>query len=436
MTPAGVRDAPPYGLILPFFLAAPLGLVAAGVMLALAGQDSLTAINTPELLAATHAAVLGWLSLSIMGAIFQLGPVLFGGRLFSLGLVRFQVVLHVTGVAVMVGAFGAWRTEALAIGGALTAASFLLFLVLGAFAIRWFVRGHMVRQYASVALSFLAFTAAFGLTYALALHYGWFPLTMGRIATHAHLGLAGFLAIMLMGLSYQLVPMFQLSPHAQPRFARAVLPVMTLAVVVFTAAMWANPGPLVRVAVAALLAAGAVFWMADIADLIHRRSKRAFDIQGRATIVSLGFLALTLVTGVVAAFGEPASLAVEHQRLQLGYGILAVGGWAGATLVGNSYKIVPFLVWNGRFRELIGRQPVPTLAQLLDGRLAHLTLWCLSLAVLLGASSAVAGWLVGLRLAGVLFAATGTLHFVTQLLVVTRRPQPVPAGMPAKGVTT
>lgn len=438
MTPAGAaRESPPLGLILPFFLTAPLGLVAAGIMLVLAHADATTAVNTPELLAATHAAVLGWLSLSIMGALFQLGPVLFSGRLLPAFAIRAQLVLHVAGVSLMVGAFGWWRTGALAAGGTLTASSFVLFVLNAAFAVRWFARGSLVRNYVSIGLVFLSATAALGLSYAFALYQGWFPLTSGRVAAHAHLGLAGFLGIVIMGVSYQLVPMFQLSPHAEPRFARVVLPWMAVSVVMFAAIMWTDPPPAVRALAAGLIASGAAMWMYDVSWLVRRRAKRSFDIQGRSTLISLAFLTAAIVVGVLAASGQPAALAVERQRLQLSYGFLLVGGWAGATLLGNSFKIVPFLVWNGRFRERAGREPVPTLAQLLHGRLAHVTLYCLAAAVLVGACSASIGWLPGLRLAGAMLSTAGTLQFLSLLLVAMRHPAAnVVAGAPAKGIPT
>ncbi len=437
MSPLGARESPPLGLILPFFLVAPAGLVAAGVMLILAGRDSLSAVNTPELLAATHAAVLGWLCISIMGAVFQLGPVLFGGRLLSAGLVRAQLVVQVAGVAVMVAAFGAWRTEALAIGGLLTALSLVLFVVNAACAVRWFSRGSLVRHYLSVSLVFLLATGTLGLSYAMSLNHGWFPLTFGRIAAHAHLGLAGFLAIVVMGVSYQLVPMFQLTPHAEPRFGKVVLPWMAIAAIVFAAVMWTNPGPELRVLAAAALGGGAVLWIADMAAVIRRRAKRAFDIQGRATIVSLVFLATAVAAGIAAASGKPEALAVHHQRLQLSYAFLAIGGWAGTTVLGNSFKIVPFLVWNGRFRELAGKTPVPTLAQLLNPRLAYATLWCLSAGVTVGAVAAAAGWLPGLRMSGLLFAGAGCLQFATNLLVAVRRPaRGAAAALPPRRIPT
>lgn len=423
MTALAVRESPPLNVVLPFFLAAPLGLIAAGIMLALAGDDSVTAVTTPELLAATHGAVLGWISLTIMGALLQLGPVLLGGRLISHRLARVQLWLHVAGVGLMLLAFQAWRTEALVIGGSLTALSFALFLVNALPAVRWFARGSLVRNFVSVSLLFLMLTVAAGFTYVLTLHYGWFPITAGRVAAHAHLGLAGFLALMLMGVSFQLVPMFQLAPHDEPKFGRHVLVWMSAATVVFAAAFWADPPPALRLVAAAALGAGALFWMYDIAMLLHRRAKRKLDIQAKGTLASLIFLGLAIATGVIAASGWPESLVVEHQRLQLAYAVLAIGGWAGGTLIGNSFKVVPFLIWNARYRELAGKQPVPTLAELLDLRLANAALATLCLAVATGAASGALGWLEGLRMAGVVFAAAGCLQMLTLLLVAVRRPQ-------------
>ena len=84
MTVVSLKESPPLGVIMPFFVVAPLGLAAAGLMLLLAGHDAFLAVNVPRVVAATHAAVLGWLTLTIMGAIYQLGPAVFGGRLISL----------------------------------------------------------------------------------------------------------------------------------------------------------------------------------------------------------------------------------------------------------------------------------------------------------------------------------------------------------------
>ena len=74
MSAVSPKESPPLGLVAPFFVTAPLGLVGAGILLLLAGDDAFLAVNAPRLVAATHAAVLGWLTLSIMGAIYQLGP--------------------------------------------------------------------------------------------------------------------------------------------------------------------------------------------------------------------------------------------------------------------------------------------------------------------------------------------------------------------------
>jgi hypothetical protein len=437
MTTVDPRASSPLGLIASFFIVAPAGLALAGFMLMRAGEDALLAPNTPELLSVTHACVLGWLSLSIMGALYQLGPVLFGGRLLSVKLARIQLLVHVAGAVTMVFAFGAWRLQNLAVGGTLVGASFAMFLVNAVPGVRAFRRGSLVRDYVSVALSFLVAAAALGITYAFALHYGWFPLTPGRVSAHAHLGLAGFLALTVMGLSYQLVPMFQVVPRGRPRFGRLSLWITVLGVIVFAAVLSEDPAAPIRLVASLGLAAGPGLWMLDQVGFIRRRAKRKMDVQGRATVVSLAFLASAIVVGLAAASGTWAVPSFEPARLELAYGILAIGGWAGTVLLGNSYKVVPFIVWNARFRELAGRQPVPTLADLLPSQLANATLWTHVVGISVAAVSAAAGSIDLLHLAGLVLSLGALLNIATQSIVLARRPaRTATTPISSKGITT
>lgn len=414
-------ELPPLGVVGPFFVVAPLGLVLAGIMLLRADDSAFLTPTVQQLIAATHGTVLGWLTLSMMGAMYQLGPATMGGRLRWPGLARAQWVVHVWAVTMFVVAIDSWNVLWMSIAGATVIASFIAFLFNAVYAIRWSLRGSAQQQYFSVALAFLVIAGGVGITYVGDLEHGWFPITLGRIAGHAHLGLAGWLALVVMGASHQLIPMFQLSHKAKPRFAALALWVTAGAALAGSTILMFDPAPWVRVAVAVALAAGPVLWMTDMVWIIQARGRRAHDIQLRATAASLGFLFAAIFLGILAAWGGAIGN-VDGPRFQLAYGIVAIGGWVGTTLLGNSFKIVPFLVWFWRYRELAGRQPVPMVGDLTNTHLIHAALAIHILSIPVLAIGALAANLSLFYAGAVILAVSGAVQFGTLAAVILKRP--------------
>ena len=83
MSAAGLRldQAPPFFVPLRFFITAPIfGALAAATLLA-GGPQALASRWTPTALAATHLLTLGFLTMTMVGALMQLLPVLAGSPL-------------------------------------------------------------------------------------------------------------------------------------------------------------------------------------------------------------------------------------------------------------------------------------------------------------------------------------------------------------------
>lgn len=418
MTLAAPGKGPALGVVAPFFLAAPIGLAAAGLLLATASNDMLLAINAPRTVAITHAAVIGWLSMAIFGAVYQLGPAVLGGRLISTKLARIHYYVHVTVVPLFVWALWQWEVRVMALAGVGLATSFVLFLINAYPAIRPTFRGAITSRYLTASLTLLIVAAGFGVTWIGTLEHLWFPVTMGRLAGHAHLGLLGWLAITLMGVGYQLVPMFNVVQRKHPIAPGAILALTASASLAGGLILMLDPGFSVRVAVAAAMALGPAAWGVDILRLMRARSRRTLDVQGHATFVSLAFLAVTITLGILAAIGRSASPGDEPSRILLAYGIAGVAGWAGVMLIGNSYKILPFLVWYHRYRQLAGTRPVPVVADIYSEHVARATLVIHSAATTIAIAGALLGQLDILRVGGAVLLAGAILHLGSLLHIV------------------
>jgi len=406
-------SSPPLGLVAPFLLVAPLGLFAAGVLLATTDASSLAGINAPRNVAAAHAAIIGGLTTAIMGAIYQLGPAVLGGRLLSERLARIQFGLHAVSVPGFVWALLEWNPAWMSVAAVGVVASLVLFLINAVAAVDVRRPNSVTRAHLSAALAMLVITASFGVTWVGTLEHLWFPVTLGRLSGHAHMGLLGWLGLTMMGVSYQLVPMFNMVQKREPRLGWAALAATCGSALVGGLVLMSDPGRGLRMSVAAAMAVGPALWSIDMLRLLLARSRRTLDVQGKATLVSLGFLAATVALGFVAAIGEPLRDADHSANWQLAYGICGIGGWAGVMWVGNSYKILPFLVWYHRYRFLAGKGRVPMINDMYDDRLATAILWGHAGGVAVMAAGAGLANLTLLRAGAGLLAAAAVAHFGT-----------------------
>lgn len=403
-------QSPPLAIIAPFFLAAPLGLLVAGYLATGAGREVFVAINTHRTVAMTHALVLGWASLFLFGASYQLAAAVLGGGGLNQRAARVQLALHAAGVAIFVPAIMRWELLLMSVGGSLAVASFLLF---GWNLLRVLLRvprhSHP-RTYMLVGLAFLLAGISLGLTFVGNFEHRWFQPSLGRLAAHAHLGLAGWIALTIMGVSYQLVPMFNIVQRARPKLPLTVLIWTATGTALFALAMATDPPQGVRFALACGLAAGPALWLADQLNLLFKRSRRRLDFHGQATFVSLAFLAATLALGLAAAWGGSLHRSDAPAALPLAYGATGLLGWVGTTLIANSYKIMPFLIWYHRYRPRLGQAPVPLVKDLLPEWWAQATLALHSAGAIVVVFAALTANLATLHAGGIVLVVAAVAH--------------------------
>ena len=377
----------------------------------------------PLLLGLVHLCVLGWLMPIALGAMHQLVPVVFEVPVRSERLAWGALALYAVGTAGLVGHL--WRM-ATGLTLVLSAGVLLLALTLYTANLLLTLTGKsrtlsLTGYFVLCALGWLLTAAGLGFGLALNLHAPWLPLShLQLLRTHAHVAALGFFGLLIMGVAFRLMEMFLLAHGASERAGRMALGALDagLALLLVHDAFTA-PAPLMALALA-LLALGVAAFLVQVRRIWVRRMKRLPDAAWRFTLASFAYLALALVLGLVLwAVPLPAGVA---QRLVLAYGLIALPGFVGSVVVGQLYKILPFLVWLHRFSPLVGLKRVPTASQLLPERpkraqewLMHGGLLTLALGIVLVSSS--------LRTLGaVAFAASAALG--TRNLWVLVRSQP------------
>lgn len=417
-------------------MAVPLGFILTGLFSLLLLQPLLI-LKAPMIFAdfrfnaatltAVHLFTLGWSTAVMMGAFYQLAPVILLTEAPPWRPAAVQGVIYVAGSALLISGFYLQRSLLLMVGGSLVVIAVLLFAGLVLATMRSSRAWNITGTYMVMGLGFLVGTVLWGLVLAFNFRFAFFTDTLNHAPVGAHmvLGIGGWFLLTIAGVSYQLIPMFTLSHRSGDQMARAALLLMSSGLwFTFFALVLGLPAPAVGAAVAVALV-GVLLWGWELAGIILRRRRSRIDLGMRYALTSLGFAILALLLAVLS-FGGLVPLLAESPAPSA---VLWLGlvGFVGSMIIGMLYKIVPFLIWHQRFRTKTGRPgPLPTLDEMYTKRIAVTGYWFWTSGILgtggvllAGASGLVAfpGAVVPLPL---LLCAAGSLLFAWTLVEVMR----------------
>jgi hypothetical protein len=393
---------------LAYLVCAAVAFLVAALGVAWLGPELAGHYYHPRLLALTHTVTLGWVTLAIMGASYQLIPIVLERPIWSERLARWQLAILAVAVTGMVAHFylGTWPGLAAAAGLLVVGIAFHLWNV--GMSLRGFTRWTFTARLVVLAYGGLALTTLFGL--ALAVNRMW-PFLSGELfpTLHAHVQLAllGWVAPMILAVAARVYPMFFLAPA--PRRWHSCLQLWGLAagVPAVVLGLLGVPGLLIAGALAMAAAAGAhAAWMGEMAG---RRKRAGLDWGLRFVLTAAAFLLPAAVLGVALAANR-----LSGPRAAIAYAVVMLGGWVSLTIAGMMLKIVPFLVWYRAYSPRAGREPVPTLAQISWPRAEGLAYGLLTGGVALLAVSVLSGEAAWIRAAGTVLAL-GALAFAAAL---------------------
>jgi hypothetical protein len=371
--------SPAPGVPLRFLLSAPWFALLAALLLLWAGADAFASRWSSATLGATHLLTLGYLSMAMAGSMLQLIPVVSGAPLAlprgiawtSWGGLALGALLLATALAL--GIPGLFVPAAV-----LLCTAFVLFMLPAALALAKpappaampMVRGMRL------ALGGLAVTVALGATLATQLG-GRTVLPLLMLADlHAAWGLIGWVAMLVVCVAFQVIPMFQSSQTYPGPVTRWAVWLIAGLLCAWSVAWTAFPeyGPAAGLPLAAAVAAFAAL----SAWLLARRKRKEADATTLYWHLSLGSLA-----GSALLYAAPGG-----DAMQLATGILFVCGFAMGAVNGMLYKILPFLLWYHLQHDPRARKgDVPQIRAIVSDDSARRQFWwhVAALAALLGA---------------------------------------------------
>jgi hypothetical protein len=391
-------DSPPLAIPLRFLLTAPWFAVAAAALLLWQGEAALASRWSPVTLALTHLLTLGFLAMTMLGALLQLLPVVAEFTIPGIGAIALAAWIGLaSGTLLLAAAFV--HGVPLLFGAAMLALGLPLLTLVAAVGLavapRAGTKALPMVMGMRLAVCALVVTALLGLS--LAAHFAGVLALPALVLTdlHAAWGLVGWVAVLVAAVAFQVVPMFQATP-TYPRALSLALP----AAIVLLLCLWsaARAGAFAWQPAAAALALSLAGFAGATLYLLHRRKRPAPDVTTLYWRLSMASL-----LGCALLGAWPGGQASWQTLLP---GVLFIVGFAMSVVNGMLYKIVPFLLWYHLAQAGVARAAVPSVNAWITARDARLQFWSHAAALLALGAATMAPSLA--RVAGMLFALATT----------------------------
>lgn len=298
-------------------------------------------------LAVAHSLILGWIGSLVFGAGYQIVPVMSGASLWSRKLPWAHVIIHFVGMIWMLTAFMFSGPEAVNQGALLVYVGALLFVI------NVMATTGRLNRYEPANFTFYSAIIWLVLSGALAV-----IILINRVGellpipdmilmlVHAHLGLAGFLLLALLGATLKLFSMFLRPRHRAGAAAWSGCGMINLGLLLlFPAELY--PGHALRVVAALLLTAGVLAYGWDILMLVRSRESR-FVLPYATHLTGLGLLVLLLGLILASLPGLSFGQIMPMEDWMRAYFCLALFGPFTLAIFGMSFKVAPFMAWQIR----------------------------------------------------------------------------------------
>jgi hypothetical protein len=333
------EQAPPISVPFRFFITAPIFGMLAGVMIFLYATQVpyLTLLSSVGIV---HLITLGVLLMILLGALSQMLPVVAGIVLPKVKLLTFW-----THTLFTLGVFALGIGMIQSIGSLMIIGSITLLLALLPFlSIVWVKL--LQQKESSATIIVMRYSIAFalmslGIGLAMAVMYGQGNLSeiiLKLRDIHIVWVSFGFVMLLIIGVAYQIVPMFYVTPSYPNwcRFHLASLLFLLLslwAVGVFFDLIYLEKG-------ARVIVLGSFIGFGVITLKRFRLRKRpVMDTTIRYWMVAMGFNILGMLSLIIATFID------FDEMFYFMVSIIIGGGFVLSLLYGMLYKIVPFMTW-------------------------------------------------------------------------------------------
>lgn len=382
----GLQKTTSYKVVLPFYVYAALSFLIACVLLLVNTHVFHQHYFHPQTLAMTHLLALGWCTMIILGASHQLLPVIIEGALDSNLLAYLSFIFAATGIPFLVTGFYIFHTGwVLQTGAVLVNLGVLCYLINVLSSIYESKKYNVHSCYMAAASLWLLATTFLGLLLVFNFSYSILPdSSLAYLSLHAHMGLAGWFLLLVLGVASRLIPMFLISKYSNDKTLWWMFGLINAALAgfillrAFHILQTAYYIPFLLVLTALILFGRFCYKAYKV------RIRKQVDEQMKISLLSVALLLLPLISLLIVI----SFLSIQEKaNIVMLYGFCIFFGWLTAIIFGMTFKTLPFIVWNKVYHHKADAKKTPAPKELFSEKVFNK----MAVAYLLGFFLFVAG---------------------------------------------
>ena len=364
-------NAPSPKIVIPHFVAGGIAFFVVAILLALSTTELLTAYYNNKLIAITHIVILGWASMIVFGALYQLIPVVYETSLYSEKLAKVTFWMFLVSVSSLSYSF--WivsYTNLLFYSSILMFLSLLLFIINLHLTYKKTSKRNIQSKFINTGIYWLALTELMGTIIVFNFRYNFLNEThLHYLKIHAHFGLIGWFLLLIIGSSSILIPMFMVSHNLKESKLDKAYYLINIALILLSIDWLFIHTQYFVIFYWLIFSTGIYFFLSYVYDAYSKRLKKKLDIGLKYTVFAVVLIIVPIVLAMFLILkGETTAFVLRMTTI---YGFSILFGVISMLILGQTYKTLPFIVWLNKYQPYIGKQKTPFPRELYSEKIAN-----------------------------------------------------------------
>jgi len=435
MSAAGLstKNAPSPMVVLPHYALGAIAFIIASILLFFAAGDLTTSYIGPKVLSIVHILILGWVTMIIFGALYQLIPVVMEIKLYSEGLAYASLVTLTIGVSMMTWGFWESYTAPTIIkhaGGGFLILSMLLFVYNVLMSAKRTANKTIENKFIVTSAFWLLATVLFGIFILFNVSYSWVSASsMDLLKVHVLMGMVGWFMLLIIGVASTLMPMFFIAHQLNKKCLERSYILVNIGLVAGLFLLYFFPNTAwISIFALPIFIGMAMFFKYNL-SAYKKRLRKKLDIGMKLSVLAFIVFVVSVILGILTIIISDI-YPIFSSKIYLAFSASLIFGFFTILILGQMYKTLPFIVWLQKYQDKVGKFTIPLPNDLYSEKVADAHYYTVIISII----SLIIGLLISqeiiIQIAAGFFVLTGLLYAYNTFTIILHKENATPLKKP------